>query len=131
MESKASEVFPPVQDGGCLMRPLVVFYWHYCLLYCQNLRAFLSEFLFYQLLHPAFFGIWYGVHLPEVALLGLQRGVETKDVSCSNKIDDSSRRKSVYLMVEYVQNAFTFVGDFATHFGVVEQPPHYLRDVQP
>lgn len=29
------------------MRPLVVSYWHCCLLYCQNLRAFFAEVRYY------------------------------------------------------------------------------------
>ena len=32
-----------INARGRLMRPLVVSYWHCCLLYCQNLRAFLAE----------------------------------------------------------------------------------------
>ena len=37
----------------------------------EKTKPHLPEFLLYQFLHPSFFGVWYRVHLSEVALFGL------------------------------------------------------------
>lgn len=52
-------------------------------------KGLTSETVFYKLGEAAFLGIGDGVHLAEIALLGVQRGVETEDEAGGYEVDDA------------------------------------------
>ena len=79
----------------------------------------LTKLFLYQFFHLAFLGVWNSVHLSEIALFGLERGIEAEDVTGGDKIDDACWRKSIDLMAQDVHDAFSVIGYLSLHLWVI------------
>lgn len=93
-------------------------------------KGLTSETVFYKLGEAAFLGIGDGVHLAEIALLGVQRGGETEDEAGGYEIDDARGGEAVNLVVQDVVYAVAVVGQLPAHLAVVVEAAHNLGDVK-
>lgn len=93
-------------------------------------KGLTSETVFYKLFEAAFLGIGDGVHLAEIALLGVQRGGETEDEAGGYEVDDARGGEAVNLVVQDVEYAVAVVGQLPAHLAVVVEAAHNLGDVK-